>query len=1125
MTLRTLWKGRTRQPVGDFRRAVVSSAAILMVTTVAVTTVAAASSTAGAASVPARTPKEAPVRAKVGTTWVLTDGVFCETDTFGTHRTFVAAAANGDQGTFKRTSKITMTWTQGPTAGSVFLGKYRKGNKDYSGRFTTGGHSFGASLHIASGPGPSCAIVTAAPRASSVVVGTAIADTATITGTADVAPTGSVAFYECPAADAPCDLNANTTESLGSVPVAGSGDVVTATSPAFRPALTGSYCFSAFYSGGALDAPVRDDTPPGQCFNVTAFDGPSVSTSAATDSMALGEANVATTTVYGVVGGVPPTGTVTIYECGPLTGFEACTTLDSTPDPDTTQLGSPIALVPNSSNSSVATSVPFTPPTIGNYCFYAVYSGDANYPAGPESPSGPYGSGATECFNVARFRAGIAAAPGQSLLTLGDSETDSATITGVDGVAPTGFVDFTVCPGDTEPCTEQSPGAQNAGNLRVTDSGPGTGATVTSNDFVPGKAGVYCFSATYSIDPNYAIVTDGSLDHQCFTVTPAPPVVTSSPAVPSVPLGSNDSDNVTVTGLTAASGPTPTGEVDFLVCPATSSPCTAGSSGVIDLGSVPVTDQGVAATAAVTSASFRASTVGDYCFAALYSGDANYTSASDSSNDGCFTVTPAVPVAPVALGSPENSIGTGNLALDSAGDTSNVWAAVNGYCTAKENGDEFLSAFDGTWNGTNWECSATPTPQTPHAVANVEYNGDDGATAGYSYQMVTPTDPSGALSAPLTVQAYDPAYEPTQCPDPGNDPAEGGTSPDISLVAGTSITTAYNLTYEPVPGQPADDVSVPNLVVGPTSGPTAQPNEYLAASGALTTCGQWATLFTIPAGSPDGDYRLQVTTPQSDGQNSNGVNAYGLRVYEGPTFERCSTITSVTWSNPLGSEGACPAIEGESALSVYANEAGGSGNFYLAQVPASDAGQVLEVSLFDPGEGDRDIQLIDPDGNAVRVFWQTDDDCPLPAPDQASTDCAEDLGFQTLSGIGTSLDVSGTVSPPTGIESPSEFNDRRVVLAFVIPPDYTAANGGWWQIHYDATGFVTDRTTWSVEVSGSSSSAATGGEESSVAQASALRRDMTHRSSVTPSAGAENSSTLRHSPTQHRHHERTIGAT
>jgi hypothetical protein len=351
---------------------------------------------------------------------------------------------------------------------------------------------------------------------------------------------------------------------------------------------------------------------------------------------------------------------------------------------------------------------------------------------------------------------------------------------------------------------------------------------------------------------------------------------------------------------------------------------------------------------------------------------------------------------------------------------------------------------------------------------------------------------AGTTAADATVQAYHPAYEPTRCAGAGTGAfnPDGGQSPDMSAGGpGTSVTTDYDLTYAAVPGDDADDVAVAGVSVGATSGPTTAANEYVAESADPATCGQWATLFTIPAGSPDGFYRVQVTTPESPGQDSDGLNAYGLRVYQGPSFERCSTVSTEPWYSP-----ACPVISAQSALSTFADQPGSSGSFYLSQVPATDAGTTMDVNLFDPGEGDKDIQIIDPDGNAVPFVWQTTDGCPLPAPDSASTDCAQDLGFQPLSGAGTALDVSGTIAAPPGEESDSEFNDRQVQLAVTIPADYTADNGGWWTIHYTSTnGQVQDRVTWSVVLGAPAPPADVNGHVSAAAHASRIHRGSTAR--------------------------------
>jgi hypothetical protein len=81
-----------------------------------------------------------------------------------------------------------------------------------------------------------------------------------VTGTGGVTPTGSVTFYVCGPTLGHACTTAGT--NLGSVTVSGSGNTATATSPAFTPPATGTYCFLGVYSGDGNYAGDRTDRPP-----------------------------------------------------------------------------------------------------------------------------------------------------------------------------------------------------------------------------------------------------------------------------------------------------------------------------------------------------------------------------------------------------------------------------------------------------------------------------------------------------------------------------------------------------------------------------------------------------------------------------------------------------------------------------------------------------------------------------------------------------------------------------------------------------------------------------------------------------------------------------------------------
>jgi hypothetical protein len=109
-----------------------------------------------------------------------------------------------------------------------------------------------------------------------------------------------------------------------------------------------------------------------------------------------------------------------------------------------------------SGNTATATSPSFTPLATGTYCFLGVYSGDGNYAGGSD------GSTTRECFTVTPATPGVMTAPANASITLGGSDSDTATVTGTGGVTPTGTVTFYVC-GPTASATACTTAGTNLG--------------------------------------------------------------------------------------------------------------------------------------------------------------------------------------------------------------------------------------------------------------------------------------------------------------------------------------------------------------------------------------------------------------------------------------------------------------------------------------------------------------------------------------------------------------------------------------------------------------------------------------------------------------------------------------
>ena len=218
--------------------------------------------------------------------------------------------------------------------------------------------------------------LSAAPAAASMALGETNSDAVTVTGNAGGgSPTGSVVFYACGPGTTPClsgGTKVGTTDLL-----AAADNTATATSPLFLASSgAGTYCFRAVYSGdgnygGSTDASGHE------CF--TATKGTSSTASAPSyPTIEPGESDDDTVTVAGNAASGPPTGTVSFYVCGP--GAGSCGSTASA-------LGGAVSLDVGAGDDSTASSPYFTPTTTGSYCFYAVYSGDANYQGSSDATS------------------------------------------------------------------------------------------------------------------------------------------------------------------------------------------------------------------------------------------------------------------------------------------------------------------------------------------------------------------------------------------------------------------------------------------------------------------------------------------------------------------------------------------------------------------------------------------------------------------------------------------------------------------------------------------------------------------------------------------------------------------
>lgn len=134
-------------------------------------------------------------------------------------------------------------------------------------------------------------------------------------------------------------------------------------------------------------------------------------------------------------------------------------------------------------------------------------------------------------------------------------------------------------------------------------------------------ASPYAVSAVYSGDQTFATST-GTLT---LTVGPGGSTTAAAASATSVAVGSPVSDTATVSG----SGTTPTGAVQFYLCSSATTGCNASTGTLFDTETL--------TNGQAVSTGYIPANAGSYCFAAVYGGDTNYTSSSDTTADQCFT--------------------------------------------------------------------------------------------------------------------------------------------------------------------------------------------------------------------------------------------------------------------------------------------------------------------------------------------------------------------------------------------------------------------------------------------------------------------------------------------------------
>jgi uncharacterized repeat protein (TIGR01451 family) len=215
-------------------------------------------------------------------------------------------------------------------------------------------------------------------------------------------------------------------------------------------------------------------------------------------------------------------------------------------------------------------------------------------------------------------------------ITIGQSVTDTATVTGSKGTA-TGTIEFFVC-GPSGSAPDCSTGGTKVGVTKTLSSG-----SATSDAFTPSAVGSYCFRAEYTpaTGSKYLAASHTNTTSECFVVDKKPTAITTS-AEQSVSVGNAISDSANLTGATADAG----GTITFSAYGPSASPDCSGTA-------VYTTTVSVSGPGTYGPASFTPATAGTYYWIASYSGDAKNlgstgTCGDEGENDTVNKVTPQI---------------------------------------------------------------------------------------------------------------------------------------------------------------------------------------------------------------------------------------------------------------------------------------------------------------------------------------------------------------------------------------------------------------------------------------------------------------------------------------------------
>ena len=412
-------------------------------------------------------------------------------------------------------------------------------------------------------------------------------------------------------------------------------------------------------------------------------------------------------------------------------------------------------------------------------------------------------------------------------------------------------------------------------------------------------------------------------------------------------------------------------------------------------------------------------------------------------------------IKPIPLGSPISQYGNDPTIV---GAQPNFWASIGAPYYTKRGGDPYAA-----------KCEENP-PTIPCTTPNSDYRPN-----GYFYAVEVPPGNAGRT---LTVQLYDAGnYNNNNLCRPKTSAVDPTPCSPLDPTDRFDVNTSFQLLDQDQ--SPLNNENNPPLPFGSATGPsyTGPVNNWpsgnytcwlvLDSGASLSTYkDQWQTLCSVTITDNNGGiFPLQVKSSNIPGKTDagDGTNQFSIKasIASGVGATRVYALSTMSvFTNPRGTD--CSGNASTSAES----------SFYLAEIPATNKGKRLTISLFDPGDGPEGTYILDIVGpaNAGLVGSNVNDPCTGATIGELVPSCS-------YGARGNAPSTGNPCSITTRDSGGTIYNGLWLDVSITLPAGYSCTTDCWWKIRYRFTGLSlplpgnppatpTDRTTYVVRVSG-----------------------------------------------------------